>query len=109
MCDRVAILARGRCVAQGSVDEVLSGGARAVFLRVDDRDKAQSVLQTGGITVEPHDDGLRASIDPADAANITRILADANLYVKELRPDQADLETVFLELTRDRDEEVETL
>ncbi len=32
---------------------------------------------------------------------VTRVLADAGLYLSELRPDEADLETVFLELTRE--------
>ena len=30
-----------------------------------------------------------------------RTLADRGLYLSELRPDEADLETVFLELTTD--------
>jgi uncharacterized protein YcgL (UPF0745 family) len=38
---------------------------------------------------------------PADAAQVTRALADQGLYLTELRPDEADLETVFLELTNE--------
>jgi ABC-2 type transport system ATP-binding protein len=32
---------------------------------------------------------------------VTQLLAERGLYVSELRPDQVDLETVFLELTKD--------
>src|SRR3712207_7858848 len=37
-CDRVAILARGRCVAAGPVDEVLTAGrSRGLVVKVADR------------------------------------------------------------------------
>ena len=40
---------------------------------------------------------------PADQSErISRTLAEAGLYVTELRPDTVDLETVFLELTKDQ-------
>ena len=32
---------------------------------------------------------------------MTRTLAERGLYLTELRPDEVDLETVFLELTRE--------
>jgi ABC-2 type transport system ATP-binding protein len=106
MCDRVAILARGRCVAEGLVEDVLSGGAaRAVLVRVDDLDGAAGLLGTAGFDVTRLPEGLRVAIDPAEAAGVTRVLAQAGHFVSELRPDQADLETVFLELTRDPAEE----
>jgi hypothetical protein len=34
-----------------------------------------------------------------DAARVTKVLADRGLYLTELRREEADLETVFLELT----------
>ena len=37
----------------------------------------------------------------ADAERVSRTLAARDLFVTELRPDEVDLETVFLELTRD--------
>jgi ABC-2 type transport system ATP-binding protein len=101
MCDQVAILARGRCVALGPVDEVLSGGKHALFLKVDDVEAAAGVLAKANIEATPSDGGLRVSVDPSDAARITKILASEQLYVSELRPEEADLESVFLELTRD--------
>jgi hypothetical protein len=42
---------------------------------------------------------IRVELPPADAARVTRTLADRGLYLTELRADEADLETVFLELT----------
>jgi hypothetical protein len=36
-----------------------------------------------------------------DGERVNRVLAGSELYASEIRPDEADLETVFLELTRD--------
>ncbi|MGH2694831.1 MAG: ATP-binding cassette domain-containing protein, partial [Actinomycetota bacterium] len=101
-CDRVAILARGRCVASGAVDEVLSNGrSRGVIVRVPEAERALDVLTRAGMTAGSDNGYLRVQLAPAEAGRITRTLAAAGLYVTELRPDKVDLETVFLELTSD--------
>jgi ABC-type multidrug transport system ATPase subunit len=100
--DRVAILARGRCVRSGPVAEVLSGGrAMGMRVRLDDLESGRRVLDEAGIAAAPVDGYLTVAVPPAEAARITRALAEQGLYVSELRPDEVDLETVFLELTRD--------
>ena len=102
MCDRVAILARGRCVAEGSVHEVLSSGrASGLLVRIEDPGAAAAVLQQAGIPATVVGDVLRVERSPSEAAAVTKTLADRGMYVAELRPDEADLETVFLELTSD--------
>jgi ABC-2 type transport system ATP-binding protein len=98
--DRVAILARGRSVAAGPVSEVLSAGRVAgLIVGMDDLDAGLRVLGDAGIAAEAADGRLRVHAPPSDAASITRMLADRGLYLTELRPDEVDLETVFLELT----------
>src|SRR5512132_3094453 len=100
--DRVAILARGRCVKAGPVAEVLSGGrAMGMRLRVDDLDAGRRVLGDAGMEATPVEGYLTVAVPPEEGARITRALAEHGLYVSELRPDEVDLETVFLELTRD--------
>jgi len=100
--DRVAILARGRLVKEGPVREVLArGGAEGLVARVDDLEAAARVLTEAGIPVTRAEDVLRIQLSAAEAARVTRLLAERGLYVSELRPDEVDLETVFLELTRD--------
>lgn len=101
-CDQVAILARGRCITTGSVGEVLtSGRAKSVIVRVGDPARAASALRSAGIEAEAHNDIVRVQIDPADAALVTKTLAAKRMYLSEIRPDEVDLETVFLELTGD--------
>ena len=101
-CDRVAILARGRCVAAGPVAEVLSSRhAARLVVRVDDADRAVEVLCAAGMAAAARDGSIRVALDAADAPRITRALAEQGMYLAELRPEEADLERVFLELTAD--------
>jgi ABC-2 type transport system ATP-binding protein len=100
--DRVAILAKGRTVATGPVHEVLtSGRASGMVLRLEDMAAGVRALADAGIAATADDGVIRVDLPPADAARVTRTLADRGLYLTELRPDEADLETVFLELTSD--------
>ncbi|MEA2557660.1 MAG: type transport system ATP-binding protein, partial [Actinomycetota bacterium] len=99
--DRVAILARGRCVATGPVHEVLaSSGGEGMVARVDDLAAGERTLRAAGMTATVDADVLRISVPASEGAAITRTLAAAGLYLSELRPDEVDLETVFLELTK---------
>ena len=99
--DRVAILARGRCVATGPVHEVLaSRGGEGMVARVEDLAAGERTLRAAGISATVDADVLRISVPSSEGAHITRTLAAAGLYVSELRPDEVDLETVFLELTK---------
>ena len=102
MADRVAIVARGRRVADGSVADVLASRASSgVIVRATDLEAAERLLTNAGLASTRDGDHLRVSVDPKDAAHVTRVLAWGGVYVSELRPLEADLETVFLELTDD--------
>jgi ABC-2 type transport system ATP-binding protein len=100
MCDRVAILARGRLVTSGTVEEVLAHGHRAAMVvRVAETARAADVLRAAGFDVSPDGEALQVVAEPADGARINELLADAGMYLSELRPAEVDLETVFFELT----------
>lgn len=102
VCDSVTIVARGRHVRSGRVTEVLAGqGTGEIRVGLADRDAGVRVLSSAGVAVRVEGDHLVVSgVD--DAARVTRQLADAGLYVRELVPVRADLESVFLELTGTR-------
>jgi ABC-2 type transport system ATP-binding protein len=100
--DRVAIIARGRTIKSGPVEEVLAGGrATGLVVRVGERDRAVQVLADAGIAAQAAGDVLKVALSPEEAERVTRTLAARELYVSELRPDAVDLETVFLELTKE--------
>jgi ABC-type multidrug transport system ATPase subunit len=100
--DRVAIIARGRTIKAGPVGDVLAGGrARGLVVRVAEQDTAMRVLADAGIAASALGDVLKVELPPEQAERVTRTLAARELYVSELRPDAVDLETVFLELTKE--------
>jgi ABC-2 type transport system ATP-binding protein len=106
MCDRVAILSRGRCVAAGPVGEVLARGRHeALVVRLSDLHAGLEALHGAGIDASIDSDHLRVSLPVTEAARVTEALARRNLYLSELRPEEVSLETVFLELTQDLREE----
>ena len=105
MCDRVAILARGRLIAEGPVREVLAQGRSAgLVVRLDALEEGRRALEAAGIGVTQDGTSLHVRLPSSEAATVTRLLAQQGLYLSELRPDEVDLETVFLELTSQRPE-----
>ncbi len=106
--DRVAILARGRCVREGAVADVLaSRGSEGLIVRLRDLEAGRSALADAGVTSTVDGDALRVNVVATEAEHVSRTLAERGLFVTELRPEEVDLETVFLELTRDQDIEPE--
>jgi ABC-2 type transport system ATP-binding protein len=100
VCDRVAIISRGKLVTTGTTAEVLASGTTTndVRVRVADLPAADAILRAAGLQLTPHNDHFVVS-GAEDPARITKLLADAGHYVSELAPMAADLETVFLQLT----------
>ncbi len=109
VADTVSIIGRGQLLAEGEVDHIIaSRGGQAVRLGVAEPARAAAVLGPAGFTVTPLPQSrmeVRATADRAgepggfDPARITWLLAQQGLFVFELVPIQADLESVFLELT----------
>jgi ABC-2 type transport system ATP-binding protein len=104
MCDHVAILARGKCVATGAVDDVLHRGSGRLIVGAPDIATAAKVLGTSGFPTTMEGDRLLLDVAVPDPERITRVLAEQGVFLNELRREEADLESVFLELTADRTE-----
>ncbi len=105
VADTVSIIGRGRLLAEGEVDDILAAtGGQAVRVLVADPARAATVLAPAGFTVQPLPEGrleVRRSGPESgfDPAQVTWLLAQQNLFVSELVPVRADLESVFLNLT----------
>jgi len=106
VCDQIAVLVHGRCVATGPVEGVLaSAGSRGVVVRVDDPPVAAAALAAEGIDAWIDDEGLlRSALPSTDAPVLARALARHDIYPRELRSGGATLEEAFLELTRRRED-----
>ena len=82
IADRVAIIAHGRLVATGTVDEVLaSRGAVGMIVGLRDLRRGREVLSAGGFTAVESNGTLRVAVPPADAERLSRTLAENGLYV----------------------------
>ena len=101
MCDRVAILSRGRLVASGRVAEVLARGRReALIVKLRELEEGLGALRAAGLEASMEDGMLRVHLPATEGARVTEILASRGMFVSELRPEEVSLEDVFLELTR---------
>ena len=100
ICDRIAVIEAGRCIAAGPIGDVLAtAGAGALLVRVTELDAARDALAAAGIDSVVNHGVLRVTCGPADGARITEILAAKGLYVSEMRPARPTLEVAFLGLT----------
>jgi ABC-2 type transport system ATP-binding protein len=106
LCKRVAVLRKGRIIAEGETQAMLREGER-LFVRFDTADearRAEAVLAPIGraTTAEP-DTALLLEAAAGRASAVSRALADAGLYPAELSIHRQTLEAVFIELTGDHD------
>lgn len=102
MCDHVAILKSGRLLMQGEVS-TLVGQSTALELQVTDVEGAKQVLAGLDFVKGVTQDGVRLIVETAGdrAADVSRALAEKQIYLSELRLRQSSLEDVFLEMTED--------
>jgi ABC-2 type transport system ATP-binding protein len=99
LADDVVIVAAGKLVRQGPVDEVLgSMGAARVQARTPEPEKLTAALSEIGATAAPQPDGSLL-ISGADAAAVGHAAFAASVELHELFLQPGDLEQVFLELT----------
>lgn len=108
VCDRVAILSKGRCIAEGSVAEVLQKSSKPrVVVRLEELEEGQRILEESGFQVERRGDSLEVRVDPGQTRGVSETLAARGLFPTEIRSTDRALEDVFLELTDAAEEEPE--
>jgi ABC-2 type transport system ATP-binding protein len=101
VCHSVTIIGNGRTVASGSVESLLGESRSRTRVGVGDPARAAAMLERAGYGVQREgDDVLVEGHDHPE--EISRLLARERIYVSELSAIRPDLETVFLQLTRDR-------
>jgi ABC-2 type transport system ATP-binding protein len=105
VCHSVSIIGSGRLLASGRVDDLVGESqTRSVRVGVADPAAARRVLEADGYDVGPDGDRLLVYVADGghvDPEQVTRSLAAHEIYVRELTPVRADLESVFLQLTHD--------
>jgi ABC-2 type transport system ATP-binding protein len=100
MCDRVAVLAHGKLLAEGSPSELRRASNR-LSIDVDDRTLAARVLSSiDGVSIETEAAGpIRVRLSgAATAASVNAALVGAGVAVHALQPEQDSLEEAFVHL-----------
>jgi ABC-2 type transport system ATP-binding protein len=99
ICDRVAVIDRGRIIAESTVEELRGGTELIVAATPSDlaRSELESMREVEG--VRTFEGALRVRTDDRHTALINRTLVAAGVAVTELRRDERELEDVFLAMT----------
>jgi ABC-2 type transport system ATP-binding protein len=107
ICDHVAIVDRGKIVAQGTLSELSTGDDGAITIGCDEPHKALAAVDGNGSLreVEETAGGLRVLVKPDAslekvAAELNTRLVGAGIAVHRLEPSRVSLEHRFLEITR---------
>jgi ABC-2 type transport system ATP-binding protein len=100
VCDNVAVLSRGKLIAQGTIQELLREHD-SMRMRTTDDALASSLLRSLDWVEGVHQDDGHLVIDaPSDRSwEITRALSARDVYVRELVPVHRSLEEFFMEIT----------
>ena len=104
VCDQVAILRRGKLLYCGPVSGM--GGPASALVCTTDDDRAFTVLTNAGWEIRNRtEDGLDVAAAPGREWEISRDLANAGVYVSQLRPASGSLEAGFMEVTGEAEQE----
>lgn len=100
VCDRVAVLNKGKIIAQGAVNELI-GQKLVVRVRVPSPTEAAAVLSSlpGAADIQP--DGAYVTVSGVSSQEVVAHLVAHNIVPSEISTGQNDLESLFLELTQE--------
>jgi ABC-type multidrug transport system ATPase subunit len=100
VCDQVAVLDKGRLIAQGKVDNLL-GKRSLVKVRVDAPVEAARLLEKlpGAEDVQPN--GVYVSVGNVTSKQVVAHLVAGGVVPSEVANVNNDLESIFLELTQE--------
>ncbi len=100
VCDRIAVLNKGRVVAQGRVEELLNSGKPAVRLTVHDAIAATEVLRAlPGVEQVQCDGDSSLIVIGATSQEVMNHLLQQHVIPSEITAQKNDLESLFMDVT----------
>ena len=100
LCNRVAIVRRGRIIYEGRLDELLETAGGEYRLRASEPGRARAILLANGFTsIDEVDGELRFRAEAAEAETLSIALGRAGVGISALVPHSATLEELFLGMT----------
>ena len=102
VCDRVAIMSRGRLIAQGAIRDLLRRRGAVRLTTTDDARAIAIISALAWVTAVSAENGyITAEAPPERSWELTKALAEHSVAVKEMAPVEDSLERYFLEVTGD--------
>jgi ABC-2 type transport system ATP-binding protein len=98
MCDRVAIIHKGKILREGTVHDLISS-RRMMEFRVGDAARSAEILRAHGLEVETSGDRVFAPVEESDAPPLIAALAQSGVEVFRAQKRVQTLEETFLEAT----------
>ncbi|HEU4421888.1 MAG TPA: ATP-binding cassette domain-containing protein [Pilimelia sp.] len=98
LADNIVIIAAGKLVTQGTVDQVIGGMSTAARVRVRTPKPDELLAELGSVAVQRGDNGSM-TITGIEAPAVGAAALRAGVELHELVTERPDLERVFLELT----------
>lgn len=98
MCDRVAIMAKGRILAVDTVERLLNQQARVVW-KAAPTDRARALLAAETEVLRADEETIVTPYEPSRLAAWNAKLVQAGVSVSEIEPRLPTLEDLFIELT----------
>ncbi len=100
VCDNVAVLSRGKLIAQGTIQELLRSHDTARLRTTDDARATAILSELSWVERVAAEDGHLLVEAPADRSwEISRELSRWDVHVRELTPIHRSLEEFFMEVT----------
>ncbi|WP_066051438.1 ABC transporter ATP-binding protein [Robertmurraya korlensis] len=103
MCDRIAILQKGKLVDVQTIQDFKNGVDHVVEFNVVPVDKALVIIQALGIPARKGEAGLTCKINKEDIPSIVKSLTTENINVYGIKEVTKSLEERFLEVTEERE------
>ena len=100
VCDRIAVINKGKIAIQGSVDALLKQQNQVVKLRVPSPADAKSVLQSLTDVAHVETNGVYVEVSGVASETAVAHLAQHGIIPSEVSVAKSDLESLFLELTQ---------
>ena len=105
VCDRVAIIVRGRIRHEGAIDEFLSGEGRETDVVVSQlsADAASALEERLSARLRSLGDRMELRVPEKSVSEALRLVLEAGSEVLSVTPHRASLESVFLSAAREQD------
>jgi ABC-2 type transport system ATP-binding protein len=107
LCNKIGIIERGELIFSGTVAEAVRRSRTGTILHVDVTTRmseaATLLSRLRGVKEATQVDGhIQVSLESEaeDVSAIARALLDANIGIREIRPEPVNLETAFMRLTK---------